>query len=148
MDSIDSSSNVRLPLQVGQSFSRSLCLDAASIRHFATVAGDTNPLHYDQAAAERAAFGGLIASGGHTSSILAAMVASTLSSLRPSLGLEVSFQFRRPVGAGETMLARWQLTSIERKARLRADVVVFSGGLWTCHGDEVVLGRVVSLVAQ
>jgi acyl dehydratase len=139
-------SDVHLPLKVGQSFSRSICFDADTVSRFATLSGDTNPLHHDREAAERSRFGGLIASGTHTSSVLAAMVASTLSSLRPSLGLEISFHFRRAVRADTKMVARWEIASIEYSARLAGDIVVFTGELLDSEGGQAVTGRVVSLV--
>ena len=45
---------------IGASFSRRVTFDAKSIRDFATLTGDCNPLHHDEAAAARGPFGSLI----------------------------------------------------------------------------------------
>ena len=138
--------NVCIPLQVGQSFSRTVSFCAASIRQFATLVGDLNPLHHDKEAAEKSRFGGLVASGTHTSSVLSAMVASKLCSLRPSIGLEISFRFLRPVYADLEMVTRWELTTLEANERLRGDIVTFSGQLLTSDATLLVSGIAVSLV--
>lgn len=138
--------DVCLPLRVGQTFSRTLRFDSKGIRDYAALVGDANPLHNDESFARRSQFGGLIACGAHSSGVLAAMVASVLSSLRPSLGLDISFQFRRAVRADETLTARWTLDSIARDEKLGGDIVVFVGALSYTSGEAAVIGRVVSLV--
>jgi acyl dehydratase len=143
---LDIISDVSLPLTVGQSFSRDVYFDAASVKLFATLVGDSNPLHHDNKIAERSRFGSLIASGTQTSSVLAAMVASKLSSLCPSLGLKISFSFRRPVHAGVKMIATWKIVAIEQSDRLRGEIVTFFGELFALDSSVLVSGTVISLV--
>lgn len=138
--------DIFLPLKVGQSFSRKICFDAESVRQFATLVGDPNPLHHDQEAAKKTRFGGLIASGTQISSVMGAMIASKLCSLRPSLGLEMSFCFRRPVHIDVEMVANWEITAIESNSRLKGNVVTFSGELRLADGTLLVSGTVISLV--
>ena len=39
------------PLRIGERFTRRVVFDTASIRQFATLSGDLNPLHHDTAVA-------------------------------------------------------------------------------------------------
>lgn len=138
--------NICLPLKVGQSFSRTICFDEASVKLFATLVGDPNPLHHDKEAAKKSRFGRIIASGTQTSSILAAMVASELCRLRPSLGLKISFCFKRPVYTEVEMNAKWEIISIEPSPQLGGDIITFSGQLTTMDFTLLVSGTAVSLV--
>lgn len=147
MISPDTREDVRLPLKVGQSFSRNVRLDAESIRKFADLVGDSNPLHHNEEAAKQMHFDGLIASGTQTSSVLAAMISMKLSSLRPSLGLEVAFSFHKPVYADIEMVAIWEITSISANEKLRGDIVTFSGQLLTLSPRTLLVsGNAVCLV--
>lgn len=146
MTGLDIESDISLPLKVGQFFSHAICLDASSIKFFATLVGDLNPLHHNKEIAKKSRFEGLIASGTQTSSLMVALLASKLCNLRPSIGLEISFRFLRPVYADREMLVRWELTSIEKNDRLGGDIVIFSGKLLTSSGIPLVSGSAVSLV--
>lgn len=135
-----------LPLEVGQFFVRSLCFDVETVKTFATLVGDLNLLHHDRKYAKKSPFGDIIASGSQTSSILAAMVAKELCSLKQSLGLKFMFQFHKPVYADTEMTATWKLTSLERNEKLKGDVVTLSGQLTTKHQKLLVSGTTLSLV--
>jgi 3-hydroxybutyryl-CoA dehydratase len=58
------------PVKVGDSFERIVTLEEASIAAFAETSGDANPLHHDRQFAARSRFGGIIAGGPQTSSLL------------------------------------------------------------------------------
>lgn len=49
------------PFAIGERFARELMFDERSVREFAVMALDPNPLHLDVVAASRTRFGGLIA---------------------------------------------------------------------------------------
>ncbi|RWP54415.1 MaoC/PaaZ C-terminal domain-containing protein [Mesorhizobium sp.] len=138
---------INLPLFVGQAFSRRLVFQADSVRAFATLAGDTNPLHHDERIARASRFGRLIAAGTQTSTMLAGAVAGNLCSLRPSLGLEMSFRFRRAVLIDEPLSAKWEIISIQPNKRLNGDIVTIECDLQSKDRDLLVSGTVVSLVS-
>jgi hypothetical protein len=69
----------RAAARVGERFTRRASFDADSIRKFATLCGDHNPLHHDERAAAASRFGTLIASGPH---VVALMMGSTRRSCR------------------------------------------------------------------
>lgn len=116
-----------LPFRVGERFSREIRFEAEMIRTFARLVGDTNPLHHDEDLAARSRFGGLIASGTHTSALIMAVVADHITSKRASLGLETACQFRRAVTAGTHLLVEWTIVSVEVKPRLDGHLLTLEG---------------------
>src|SRR5690606_7180957 len=83
------------PFRPGQTFSTTIVFEAPDIRAFATMIRDTNMLHHDEDLARQTRFGGLIASGGHTISMLLGIVAEHIAEHSHSLGLDCSFTLRR-----------------------------------------------------
>ncbi|HSC22862.1 MAG TPA: MaoC family dehydratase, partial [Casimicrobiaceae bacterium] len=57
-------------VRVGARASRRVTFDAGSIRRFASLCGDHNPLHHDERAAAQGPFGTLIASGPHVVALM------------------------------------------------------------------------------
>jgi acyl dehydratase len=74
------------------------------IELFTELTGDRNPLHYDEAAAGRSRFGGLIVQGGVTSGLLNAVVAEDLPG-PGSVFLHVDWSFTAPVRPGDEITA-------------------------------------------
>ncbi|AOI54137.1 MaoC family dehydratase [Burkholderia thailandensis] len=131
--------------RIGETISKTITFDADSVRRFATLAGDMNPLHHDEALAESTRFGGLIVSGTHYSALMMGMVATFLSERRAALGLEFEFQFRKAVAAGETVTMAWRIVAIEPSPKLRGDVVRLDGTLCNAAGDVCVIAKSMSL---
>jgi acyl dehydratase len=100
-----------LGLTVGQTAERSLTVTAESVRTFAALTGDYNPLHFDEAFAAGTKFGRLVAQGGLTTGILHALVAMDL----PGPGtvfLSQSWKFTAPVYIGDTITAKAEVMSV------------------------------------
>lgn len=74
------------------------------IELFTEITGDRNPLHYDQRAASRSRFGGIIVQGGVTSGLLNAVVAEELPG-PGSVFLHVDWDFKSPVRPGDEITA-------------------------------------------
>src|ERR687885_1770092 len=89
---------------VGDTARRSRVVSARDIELFTELTGDRNPLHYDEAAAARSRFGGLIVQGGVTSGLLNAVVAEDLPG-PGSVFLHVEWDFKAPVRPGDTITA-------------------------------------------
>jgi acyl dehydratase len=84
---------------------------AHDIELFTELTGDRNPLHYDQAAAARSRFGGIIVQGGVTSGLLNALVAEDLPG-PGSVFLHVDWNFRAPVHPGDQITAEAEVLSV------------------------------------
>ena len=90
--------------EVGATASRTRTVRAQDIELFTQMTGDRNPLHYDEDAASRSRFGGIIVQGGVTSGLLNAVVAEDL----PGPGtvfLHVDWDFKAPVRPGDEITA-------------------------------------------
>lgn len=97
--------------QVGAQAERSKTMTLQDIALFTQISGDRNPLHYDEAAARRSVFGGLIVQGGVTTGILNALVAEDL----PGPGtvfLGMELKFLKAVYVNDTITGRVQLTQV------------------------------------
>ena len=115
------------PLRVGERFTRRVAFDAGSIRAFATLSGDGNPLHHDESAAAASRFGTLIASGPHVVGLMMGLDATFLSQGAEALGLGFEFRFVRAVPAGAELTLEWTIAGIEPKPSLGGDVVSVEG---------------------
>ena len=89
---------------VGDKASRTRIVRAEDIELFTELTGDRNPLHYDEEAATRSRFGGLIVQGGVTSGLLNAVVAEDLPG-PGSVFLHVNWSFKAPVRPGDEITA-------------------------------------------
>ena len=114
-------------LAVGDRFMRRASFDAASIRTFATLCGDRNPLHHDERAASASRFGTLIASGPHVVALMMGLDATFLSREGDALGLGFEFRFVKAVPAGAELTLEWTIAGIEHKVSLDGDVVSVEG---------------------
>ncbi len=126
---------------VGESFSQRVTFDVKSIRDFATLTGDFNPLHHDEAAAARGPFGSLIVSGPHISALMMGMTATHFCKRCAPLGLEFTIRFARAITAGTTLELRWTLTKLEPKPSLRGDLATLDGRALDDAGGVYVNGR-------
>ena len=89
---------------VGDTARRTRRVRAEDIELFTELTGDRNPLHYDEAAAERSRFGRIIVQGGVTTGLLNAVVAEDLPG-PGSVFLHVDWSFEAPVAPGDEITA-------------------------------------------
>jgi acyl dehydratase len=115
-------------------------VEAADIERFTRISGDRNPLHYDEDAASRSRFGGIIVQGGVTSAILNAVVAERL----PGPGtvfLNVNWDFLAPVRPGDEITGAVELLEVRddkpitrlRTTVTRQDGTVVLEGTAVCY---------------
>jgi acyl dehydratase len=135
-------------VRVGERFERTVTLDAESVRAFARQIGDTNPLHHDAVLAAGTRFGGLIACGPHTSSLLMAVTADAFAQRGAALGLDFRMQFRRAVPASETLLLAWTVTAVSWKASLGGELVSLDGSATGPAGTLYVSAQGLVLVKE
>ncbi|MCU0969596.1 MAG: MaoC family dehydratase [Rubrivivax sp.] len=122
------------------------------IIQFARLTGDTNPLHHDRQAAERARFGEIIASGQQTAALLMGLLASHFSRRhdgvpREMLSLNVNFAFKAPVFAEQDLALAWRVAEIERSTR-RGGFIGHLDGHASVGGRACVVARATILVRR
>lgn len=94
-----------LACKVGDTATRTRTVRERDIELFTEMTGDRNPLHYDQRAASRSRFGGIIVQGGVTSGLLNAVIAEDLPG-PGSVFLHVDWDFKSPVRPGDEITAK------------------------------------------
>ena len=103
-------------LEVGQTAEITRLVDENTVRQFAEVSGDFNPLHMDEAYAARSPFRGRIAHG----ALVASFISCVLGNHLPGPGAVfagMTMRFERPVRIGDTVIARATVTDVDVKAR-------------------------------
>lgn len=134
-------------VSVGETFSAKHRFTAESIRQFATLACDLNPLHHDaDYAAGDARFGGLISSGTQQMSYMASLLATHYSKTAQPLGLEFDMKLRRAVHADDEITVRWTVTDAAWKDKLAGDIVSLEGEATNQRGDVVIAATAKILV--
>ena len=125
--------------RVGDTARRRRRVTARDIELFTAMTGDRNPLHYDEEAAARSRFGGIIVQGGVTSGLLNAVVAEDL----PGPGtvfLHVDWSFRAPVRPGDEITAEVEVLDVRADkpiSRLRTTITK-SDGTVVLDGNALV----------
>jgi 3-hydroxybutyryl-CoA dehydratase len=130
-------------LQPGDSASRSLAITDETIRAFAEVTGDNNPVHLDDDYAAGTRFGRRIAHG----MIAAGLISAALANDLPGPGtvyLNQTLKFKFPVFPGDTVTATVEVLTV----RPDKPIVTLST-VCTNQDDKVVLeGEAVVLFGE
>lgn len=126
-------------LSVGMSASFAKTITEADIVLFAGVSGDNNAVHTNEEFAATTAFGGRIAHGFLTASVISAAVANRL----PGPGtvyLGQQLRFRAPVRPGDTVRATVTVKSVDLlKARAVLDTVCYVADKVVIEGEATVM---------
>src|SRR5215216_534555 len=133
-------------LEVGRTARRTRRVTVRDIELFTELTGDRNPLHYDEQAASRSRFGGIIVQGGVTSGLLNAVVAEDLPG-PGSVFLHVEWDFKAPVRPGDELTAEVEvLEAREDKplTRLRT-TITNQEGTTVLDGSALVWTEALSL---
>lgn len=126
-------------LSVGMSASYAKTITEADIVLFAAVSGDNNAVHTNEEFARTTPFGGRIAHGFLTASVISAAVANRL----PGPGtvyLGQQMRFKAPVKPGDTVKATVTVKSLDL-ARARAELLTVCevGGKVVIEGEALVM---------
>jgi 3-hydroxybutyryl-CoA dehydratase len=126
-------------LKVGMSASFAKTITEADIVLFAGVSGDNNAVHTNEEFAATTSFGGRIAHGFLTASVISAAVANRL----PGPGtvyLGQQLRFRAPVRPGDTVHATVTVKSVDLvKARAVLDTVCRVRDMVVIDGEATVM---------
>ena len=115
---------------------------------FARITGDAHPIHYDSAYAAKTRFKkplahGLLVAG---YSALGATVLSTMLEDSMVAMLEVSFRYRRPVFADDTLTSSFEVAEVKRDPGKESGKVRFTVRLANAAGETVVEGSHAYLI--
>ncbi len=145
--------NIETPLiRQGEEFHTQLRYTRGQIVQFAQLTGDTNPLHHDRQAAERASFGEIIASGQQTASHMMGLVATHFSRNddgvpREMLCLNFNFAFQAPVFAEQDIRIDWRVSEVARSTK-RGGLIGHIEGTASVGGRPCVVARGTVLVRR
>lgn len=129
-------------LNPGDKASRSLTISDETIRVFADLTGDHNPVHLDDSYASGTRFGRRIAHG----MIAAGLISATLANELPGPGsvyLSQTLQFKAPVFPGDTITATVEVKSV----RPDKPIVTLTTTCARQDGTIVLEGEAVVLAA-
>jgi acyl dehydratase len=133
-------------VKIGETFRSTLSLSPDSVKSFATLVNDLNPLHHDDAYAEQSRFGGLIASGTQPAAHFMALLATHYSTFAQPLGLEFEIKLKRATYAHDVLTFEWRVEDAWWKPALNGDLVKLVGTAVNQDGETVVAGGATILV--
>lgn len=102
---------------VGDTASMSKSISTDEIEMFAKVSGDVNPVHMDAAFAEKTRFGGRIAHGMWSASLISAVLGTKLPG-PGTIYLNQTLAFKGPVKPGETITATVKVLKVREDKRI------------------------------
>lgn len=126
-------------LKIGASAQISKTITESDIELFARATGDFNPVHLDQAYAEKTQFGGRIAHGLLSVGLLSALLGNTLPG-HGTIYLSQEVKFLAPVRIGDTIAAKVEVLDLiyeKNRAKFRTTCtnqdgkLVADGIAWT-----------------
>lgn len=130
-------------MNVGQTASRELTVTSDTVRSFAELTGDFNPLHFDEAFANGTRFKGLIAQGGIATGLLHALVAMDLPG-PGSVFMRQNWSFPRPVYIGDTIKATGAIMTFNQ----RRSIATMEFRVIDQNGQDVLTGEATVMQLQ
>lgn len=123
----------------GMTRSLARTISVQEIEAFAAVSGDRNPVHLDPTYAQDTAFGGLIAHGMLTASMISAVIGEHLPG-HGTVYLGQTLRFRAPVRPGERVEATVAVREIDAvRRRVTLDCACRVGDRVVLEGEALVL---------
>jgi 3-hydroxybutyryl-CoA dehydratase len=126
-------------LRLGMSASFSKTITEADLVLFAGVSGDINAMHVNEEFAAATAFGGRIAHGMLTASVISATIANKMPG-PGTIYLGQNLRFRAPVRPGETVHATVTVTEVSvGRRRVTLSTICRVGEKVVIDGDALVM---------
>lgn len=126
-------------LEVGMIDAFAKTITEADILAFSGTSGDTNPVHLNEEFAENTIFGGRIAHGILTASLISTVIGTKL----PGPGciyVNQSLKFKAPVRAGDTVTAEVEIVElIPEKKFIKLRTVCIVGGKVVIDGEATIM---------
>ncbi|WP_068545444.1 MaoC family dehydratase [Thalassotalea crassostreae] len=131
---------------VGEIYSQTMTLTIHDIANGATALGDTNPIHFNEQAAIKAGYPGIIASGAHTSGLCGGVLTQKFQDTGTFMGLDCSYRFHRAVLPDQVLTIVWRTNRIEFKKSLSGYLVSLSGKMLDDAGNALITARMKVLL--
>ena len=131
-----------ITIKVGDKATFTKTVSQDDIVAFASVTGDDQPLHLDDAFAARTRFGKRIAHGMLSAGFISAVLGTRLAPGNIVVYLSQQMRFRLPVGIGDTITAEAEVTAIDLEKR----IVTVRTDCLNQNGDVVVKGEATVLL--
>ena len=126
-------------LSVGMTETLAKTIASSDVVGFAQLTGDRNPVHLSEHFAAKTTFGGRVAHGLYTASLISAVLGTRLPG-PGAIYISQTLNFRAPVRIGDTIEAHVTITDIIReKARVALKTVIQVGETVVVDGDALVL---------
>jgi 3-hydroxybutyryl-CoA dehydratase len=126
-------------LTVGMTAIYSKTITESDINLFCAISGDTNPLHLDHEYAAGTMFGGPIAHGMLSASLISTVIGTKLPG-HGCIYISQNCRFKAPVRAGDTVRARATITEINSEhRRVKLQTICSVGETIVVDGDAEVL---------
>ena len=129
-------------IKIGDAAALSLVADAETVKTYARLTGDLNPVHLDEDYAARSFFKGRVAHGLLAAGLIGAVMGTRLPG-PGSIYLRQELDFKSPVFLGETITARVQvLEKFDRQEKIKLRTWVENqDGRVVLDGSAMVLFR-------
>jgi 3-hydroxybutyryl-CoA dehydratase len=126
-------------LDEGMEASFSKTISTADIVAYAGISGDTNPVHLDDGYAKATRFGGRIAHGMLSASLISAVIGTRLPG-PGAIYMSQSLRFRAPVKPGDLVKATAYISSVDRvKKRATLACTAHVGETLVIDGEALVM---------
>ncbi len=126
-------------MEVGMFAENTMIVSAEKIDTFAELSGDFNPIHVDEEFAKASMFGGRIAHGALSASLISAILGNDLPG-PGAIFVELNMRFRRPAMMGDEVTARAEVQEInERTGRVKMKVSCSVNGKQIIRGNAGVV---------
>ena len=131
-----------IPLKIGDRASMTKTVTDADVIAFASVTGDNQPLHLDDAFAAKTRFKKQIAHGMLSAGFISAVLGTKLAPNNVVVYLSQQMRFRLPVSIGDRITAEAEVTAIDTEKR----IVTVRTDCLNQNGDAVVKGEATVLL--
>lgn len=126
-------------LKLGMEASFAKVISDEDITAFAGVSGDTNPVHLDDVYAAKTRFGGRIAHGMLSASLISAVIGTKLPG-PGAIYMSQGLKFRAPVKPGDKVTARVVITEMDdKRRRVTLTCTAHVGDTLVIDGDAMVM---------
>ncbi|MBL4870800.1 MAG: MaoC family dehydratase [Robiginitomaculum sp.] len=126
-------------MKIGMFAENTMVVSGDKIDTFAELSGDFNPIHVDEEFAKTTMFGGRIAHGALSASLISAILGNDLPG-PGAIFVELNMRFRRPAMMGDEVTARAEVVEInERTGRVKMKVSCSVNGKQIIRGDAGVI---------